>query len=57
MGVEWQGATANVTGVRWIISGLNFGLNLLVDELDGEWRLTFFEFDSTDLGREPTGRN
>ena len=53
MRVEWQGATASVTDVRWIINGLNFGLELLVDERDGDWRLTFFEYDSTDLDREP----
>ena len=44
MKIEWQGATASVTGVRWIRGTLNFGLDLLVDERDGEWRLTYFEY-------------
>jgi outer membrane protein assembly factor BamB len=51
MRVEWQGATASVSGVRWISGDLNFGLPMLVDERDGEWRVTFMDFDTRDLNR------
>ncbi len=46
MKVEWQGATAKITGVRWITNGLDFGLEMLVDERDGKWLVTFMDFDS-----------
>ena len=49
MKIEWQGATASVSGVRWIRGTLSFGLALLADERDGEWRLTYFEY----LGNKP----
>ena len=51
MKIEWEGATATVTGVRWITGSLNFGLEMLVDEYDGEWRVTFMNFDSRDINR------
>ena len=46
MKVEWQGETARVTGVRWVTNGLDFGLEMLVDQRDGKWLVTFMDFDS-----------
>ncbi len=46
MVVEWDGATAKVTGVRWVSNGLDFGLEMLVDQRDGKWLVTFMDFDS-----------
>ena len=46
MKVEWEGATAKITGVRWIRGGLDFGIEMLVDKRDGRWLVTFFELDS-----------
>lgn len=47
MAVEWENGTAKVTGTRWITStGLDFGLEMLVNERDGKWLVTWMDFDS-----------
>ena len=46
MRVEWEGATAKITGVRWIRGTMDFGVEMLVDKRDGKWLVTFFELDS-----------
>lgn len=47
MVVEWDGATAKVTGTRWITSaGLDFGLEMLVNKRGGKWLVTWMDFDS-----------
>ena len=47
MVVEWENGTAKVTGTRWITStGLDFGLEMLVNRRDGRWLVTWMDFDS-----------
>lgn len=47
MVVEWDGATAKVTGTRWITStGLDFGLEMLMNKRGGKWLVTWMDFDS-----------
>ena len=47
MVVEWEDGTAKVTGARWITStGLDFGLEMLVNKRDGKWLVTWMDFDS-----------
>ena len=58
MKVEWDGATASVTGVAWNAGpGMNYKLEFLVDQRDGEWRVTYIVFDSTGIPRGTPGRN
>lgn len=47
MAVEWENGTAKVTGTRWVTStGLDFGLEMLVNERGGKWLVTWMDFDS-----------
>ncbi len=47
MVVEWEDGAAKVTGVRWITaSGLDFGLEMLVNRRGGKWLVTWMDFDS-----------
>ena len=47
MVVEWENGTAKVTGARWITTtGLDFGLEMLVNKRDGKWLVTWMDFDS-----------
>ncbi len=47
MVVEWEDGTAKVTGTRWITTtGLDFGLEMLVNKRDGKWLVTWMDFDS-----------
>ena len=58
MKIEWDGPTANITGVRWITSAdIFFRLEMLADQRDGEWRVTWMDFDSTGIARDAPGRN
>ena len=53
MRVEWEGATAKITGVRWIRGTMDFGIEMLVDKRDGKWLVTFFELDSRGIFDQP----
>ena len=47
MVVEWEDGAAKVTGVRWITTtGLDFGLEILVNKRDDKWLVTWMDFDS-----------
>jgi len=47
MVVEWEDGVAKVTGARWITTtGLDFGLEILVNRIDGRWLVTWMDFDS-----------
>lgn len=47
MVVEWEDGTAKVTGTRWITTtGLDFGLEMLVNKRGGKWLVTWMDFDS-----------
>ena len=47
MAVEWENGTAKVTGTRWVTStGLDFGLEMLVNKRGGKWLVTWMDFDS-----------
>lgn len=47
MVVVWEDGAAKVTGVRWITTtGLDFGLEMLVNKHDGKWLVTWMDFDS-----------
>ena len=58
MKIEWDGATASVTGVAWNAGpGMNYRLEFLVDQRDGEWRVTYIVFDSTGIPKGTPGLN
>ena len=58
MKIEWDGATASVTGVAWNAGpGMNYRLEFLVDQRDEKWRVTYIVFDSTGIPRGTPGRN
>ena len=58
MKIEWDGATASVTGVAWNAGpGMNYRLEFLVDQRDEEWRVTYIVFDSTGILKGTPGLN